>query len=140
VDEVKLAAADDGSGKPRQLLQLPMVLHGKDGKKGTAPDGGPLLVWDLAVNPNAVQHANTSRQGLDTLVNMVRRCQRGRGHAARFEIQAVRLPPSNSCALACYCNVCLMPGCFQQPCQWLHAEILYFGCVCVCVCVRAAGH
>uniref|UniRef100_A0A383W8J9 PIH1 domain-containing protein 1 n=1 Tax=Tetradesmus obliquus TaxID=3088 RepID=A0A383W8J9_TETOB len=69
VDEMKLAPADDGSG-PRRQLQLPMVLHGKDGRQGTAPDGGPLLVWDLAVNPNAVQHANSSRQALDTLVIM----------------------------------------------------------------------
>jgi hypothetical protein len=80
VDELKLVTADDGSG-PRQQLQLPIVLHGKDGKQGTAPDGGPLLVWDLAVNPNAVQHANSGRQALDTLVIMVRACKGGRGHA-----------------------------------------------------------
>jgi hypothetical protein len=68
---MKVTAAADGA-VPRQQLQLPMVLQGKDGKQGTAPDGGPLLVWDLAVNPNAVQHANSSRQALETLVIMVR--------------------------------------------------------------------
>jgi hypothetical protein len=68
---MKVTAASDGAA-PRKQLQLPMVLHGKDGKQGTAPDGGPLLVWDLAVNPNAVQHANSSRQALQTLVIVVR--------------------------------------------------------------------
>ncbi|KAF6266499.1 pre-RNA processing PIH1/Nop17-domain-containing protein [Scenedesmus sp. NREL 46B-D3] len=69
VDEMKLTTSNDGSG-PKQQLQLPMVLHGKDGKQGAAPDGGPLLVWDLAVNPKAAQHANSSRQALETLVIM----------------------------------------------------------------------
>lgn len=63
--------ACEGDSGPRQHMNLPMVTHSKEAKRGAAPDGGPQLVWDMAVNPNAAAAAARNHRILDTMAIMV---------------------------------------------------------------------
>lgn len=71
--QVREMACDVPAGGSRPQLQLTMVLHSKDAKQGApAADGGPVLVWDLAVHPGVLKRAATQPHIKNTLCLMVR--------------------------------------------------------------------
>lgn len=70
--------------RPGVHLSLPTALHGKHAKVGTAPDGGTVNVWDIAVHPAALAEAAKRTGFMDTLVTIVSSSHRLQQVAANY--------------------------------------------------------
>ena len=62
---------EEQPGRAGRQVILPLVLHGRSPKLGTAPDGGALHGWDLAMHPAALDAAAASPALHATIMQLV---------------------------------------------------------------------